>query len=53
MMELSDIRSRVNAAILLGDMEDYVRDVTYLLLLIEEFKREIERLQQRPKARYH
>lgn len=44
LMDLSDIRMRVNAAILLGDMQDYVRDVSYLLDLIELLQKEIARL---------
>jgi hypothetical protein len=41
LMELSDIRARVNAAILLGDMDDYVRDVSFLLELIEALQVEL------------
>lgn len=53
MMDLADIRCRLNAAILLGDMHDYVRDVAYLLKLIEALQEEIAHLRDTPKPRYN
>lgn len=34
LMDLSDIRARLNAAVMGGGMDDYVRDVSHLLTLV-------------------
>lgn len=53
MMTLEDIRARMNAAMMIGDMHDYVRDVAYLLKLVEALQEEIAHLRDTPKPRYN